>query len=106
MKTTGKNVTRRDFLGATAGMAVLSAGAWRRVPGANDRVRLALIGCGSRGSQVADFVLRHEDAQYVAACDVFKERLDARVAAFGKSASPVQAGATVEAIEDYRRILD
>ena len=110
MSSIGKNLTRRDFLGATAGMAVLSttsaAGAWRRVQGANNRVRLALIGCGSRGSQVADFFLRHEDAQYVAACDVFKERLDARVAAFGKSANPVQGGTSVEAVDDYRRILD
>ena len=109
METTGKNLTRRDFLGATAGMAVLpaaAAAAWRRVPGANDRVRLALIGCGSRGGQVADFFLRHEDAQYVAACDVFKERLDARVAAFGKAANPAQAATAVDAIEDYRRVLD
>jgi predicted dehydrogenase len=109
MSTTGRNLTRRDFLGATAGMAVLSAtsaGAWARVQGANNRVRMALIGCGSRGSQVADFFLRHEDAQYVAACDVFKERLDARVAAFAKSANPAQAGSKVDAIEDFRRILD
>jgi len=109
MSGTGKDLTRRDFLGATAGAAVLSATsarAWGRVQGANDRVRLALVGCGSRGGQVADFFLRHEDVQYVAACDVFKERLDARVAAFAKSAQPVQAGTTVAAVEDFRRILD
>jgi len=109
MSKTGKDVTRRDFLGATAGLAVLSAtsaGARTRVQGANDRVRLALVGCGSRGTQVSDFVLRHQDAQYVAACDVFKERLDGRVASFGKSAHQVQAGTKVDAIEDYRRILD
>lgn len=109
MSNTGKDLTRRDFLGATAGMAVLSArsaGAWTRVQGANDRVRLALVGCGSRGTQVSDFFLRHQDAQYVAACDVFKERLDARVASFAKSAHQVQAGTKVDALEDFRRILD
>jgi siroheme synthase (precorrin-2 oxidase/ferrochelatase) len=109
MSRTGKDLTRRDFLGATAGLAVLSAksaGAWTRAQGANDRVRVALVGCGSRGSQVADFFLRHQDAVYVAACDVFKERLDGRVAAFAKSAHHVQAGTKVDAVEDFRRILD
>jgi len=109
MSTTKNDLTRREFLGAAAGLAVLSASparAWRSVQGANDRVRLALIGCGSRGSQVADFFLRHPDAQYVAACDVFKERLDARVAAFARSANQAQAATPVDPVEDYRRILD
>jgi len=109
MSKTRNDLTRRDFLGATAGLAVLSArsaGALTRVQGANDRVRLALVGCGSRGTQVSDFFLRHQDAQYVAACDVFKERLDARVASFAKSAHQVQAGTKVDALEDFRRILD
>jgi predicted dehydrogenase len=109
MNPRGKELTRRDFLGATASIAVASATsarAWSRVQGANDRVRLALIGCGTRGAQVADFVLRHRDAQYVAACEVFRERLDARVAAFAKSTHAVQAATTVDAVDDYRRILD
>jgi predicted dehydrogenase len=109
MSQSNIELTRRDFLGATAGLAVASAtsaSAWSRIIGANDRVRLALIGCGNRGSQVADFFLRHDDAQYVAACDVFKERLDGRVEAFAKSTHQVQAGTRVEAAEDYRRLLD
>jgi predicted dehydrogenase len=109
MSKTGKELTRRDFIGATAGLAVLSAtsaGARTRVQGANDRVRLALVGCGNRGGQVADFFLRHPDAQYVAACEVFKERLDSRLAAFAKSTHQVQSTTKVDAVEDYRRILD
>src|SRR3712207_2233841 len=109
MGITDRKLTRRDFLGAAAGGALLSATpahAWKRVQGANDRVRMALIGCGSRGGQVANFFLRHADMQFVAACDVFKERLDARVNAFAKSAHAVQAGSAVDAVEDYRRILD
>jgi predicted dehydrogenase len=100
-------LNRREFLGA-AGMTVAaaSAGSWSRIQGANDRVRLALVGCGSRGAQVADFFLVHPDVQYVAACDVFKERLDGRLAAFGKSAHQVQAGTKVDGLDDYRRILD
>jgi predicted dehydrogenase len=40
--------------------------------------------------------------QYVAATDVFKSRLDARVASFAE----MQGGATTDAVDDYRRILD
>ncbi|HET7694539.1 MAG TPA: Gfo/Idh/MocA family oxidoreductase [Vicinamibacterales bacterium] len=109
MGITDSKLTRRDFLGAAAGVALLSATpahAWKRVQGANDRVRMALIGCGNRGGQVTDFFLRHQDMQFVAACDVFKERLDARVNAFARSAHTVQAGSKVDAVEDYRRVLD
>ena len=70
MSSSRKESTRRDFLGATAGFALLSttsAAGRERIQGASDRVRLGLIGCGTRGSQVADFFLRHQDAQYVAA---------------------------------------
>ncbi len=109
MSRRGRDLTRREFIGATAGVAVMSAspaGAWTRVQGANDRVRMALIGCGTRGSQVADFFLRHPDVQYVAAAEVWKDRLDARVAAFAKSPNQVQAATNVDAVGDYRRILD
>jgi predicted dehydrogenase len=105
LSKTRAQLTRRDFLGATAGMALLPAAAasgWNRVLGANDRVRLALIGCGNRGTQVSNFFLRHPDVQYVAATDVFKPRLDARVASFAE----MQGGAKTEAFDDYRRILD
>src|SRR5262245_33168596 len=105
MSKTSAQLTRRDFLGAAAGMALLPAAAAAapgRVLGANDRVRLALVGCGSRGTQVSNFFLRHPDAQYAAATDVFKPRLDARVASFAE----MQGGARADAYEDYRRVLD
>jgi len=109
MNTSATELTRRQFLGATAGLALssaTSARAWSRVRGANDRVRVALVGCGNRGAQVADFFLRHRDAQYVAACDVFKERVDARISAFASSPNEIQSGTKVDAVEDYRRMLD
>ena len=109
MSTRRSRVTRREFIGATAGTTLLSAtslGTWTRAQGANDRVRIGLVGCGSRGAQVADFFLRHPDTQYVAACDVFKEKLDARIASFATAGSAAQAGTKVDAYEDYRRILD
>src|SRR5712692_9341393 len=104
MGKTDSSITRRQFLGATAGSTILSAvptSAWTRVQGANDRVRIGLIGCGTRGAQVSNFFLRHPDAQYVAAADVFKTRLDSRIASFNDTRN-----GAVEPCEDYRRILD
>src|ERR1700716_2424578 len=98
MSHNGAPLTRRDFLGATAGMTLMSAaraGAWSRVKGAHDRVRMALIGCGNRGTQVSNFFLRPPDIEYVAAADVFKTRLDARVATFAE----MQGGARTDAFE-------
>ena len=54
MGKTDSSITRRQFLGATAGSTILSAvptSAWTRVQGANDRVRIGLIGCGTRGGR-------------------------------------------------------
>ena len=99
-------LTRREFLGAAAGATILSAasplGARARIQGANDRVRIGLIGSGNRGRQVAGFVLKHPDAQYIAAADVFRPNLDTAVKMF----EGAQAGVKVDTYEDYRQILE
>ena len=88
---------RRTFLKATAATAALSRG----VLGANDRIQMGLIGCGTRGSMVSGFFGRHKDCVFVAASDVFKERLDASVDRLGK-----QGGVKIDAYGDYRKILE
>lgn len=98
-------LTRREFIGATAGATLLSATSLRasaRIQGANDRVRIGLIGSGNRGRQVAGFCLRHPDAQYLAAADVFKPNVDNAV----KMLTEAQKGTAVDGYDDYRRILD
>lgn len=64
---------RRNFLRttATAGFAGMSAASAERVLGANQRVRLALIGCGGRGRTVARNMSQVDGAEYVATCDVY-----------------------------------
>ena len=68
-------ITRRGFVGAvgvTAGSAALlgAAGASAAV-GANDKVRLGLIGAGSRGNQLLDtFLDRTTEVDVVAVADV------------------------------------
>jgi predicted dehydrogenase len=102
-------MTRRNFLdlAAGAGASTLAAGVsiharQHGVVGANNRVRVAVVGSGTRGNMVAGFFLQHPDAQVVAACDVSKTRLDPAIERLTKA----QPAVKIEAYEDYRRILD
>ena len=100
-------IDRRNFLQLAVAAAAASharpaaARAPHGVLGANDRIRVGLIGCGSRGNQVARDWMKHQDSVFVAACDVYKERLDETVS----RVAGVQ-GSSPDAYEDYRKILD
>src|SRR5215470_1466773 len=87
---------RRDFLKAS----VAAVAASRTVLGANDRVRMGLIGCGTRGNMVSGFFLRHKDCEFVAAAEVVKSKLDQTAAKLEES------GSKVERFGDYRRLLE
>jgi predicted dehydrogenase len=87
---------------AAARLRPVRAAAQRAGPvGAAERIRVGLIGCGSRGNQVARDWMHHKDSVFVAACDVAKDRLDETAARLDKT-----QGNAVDAYEDYRRILD
>jgi predicted dehydrogenase len=101
-------INRRHFLqtalvvAAAARLRPVRAAAQRTGPvGAAERIRVGLIGCGSRGNQVARDWMHHKDSVFVAACDVAKDRLDETAARLDKT-----QGNAVDAYEDYRRILD
>lgn len=105
MSTVRQTISRRDFLDITAGSTLLAATSLHargRVQGSNDRVRMALIGGGGRGNQVAEFFLRHRDCQCVAVAEVYKTRLDASIGRLSKAQPDVK----IEPYEDYRRILE
>ncbi|HTS28497.1 MAG TPA: Gfo/Idh/MocA family oxidoreductase, partial [Bryobacteraceae bacterium] len=93
---------RREFLRTSgAGAAVLAAASYQRVSGANDRLRVALIGCGGRGTFDARLMRgtpedilavapenyhggnldprlkEPRNVQIAALCDVYGARLDA-----------------------------
>ncbi|MCC6859987.1 MAG: Gfo/Idh/MocA family oxidoreductase [Bryobacterales bacterium] len=86
------DLSRRGFLAASASAA--SAG---RVLGANDRVRLGIIGAGDRGSYLMREAIRAGNIQWVAVCDAWDLRRD-RAAQL--------AGGSVEKYPDYRKLLD
>ena len=89
---------RRTFLKATAAAAAIS----RSVAGANDRIQMGLIGCGTRGTMDSGFFGRHKDCVFIAACDVLKSRLDQSVARLSEQGG----GIKLDAYGDYRRILE
>ena len=71
--------SRRNFLKASA--AALTVAATRPlfgagIQGANDRVRMAIIGAGNRGGRVFDSFMRQKDCQFLAAAEVNKAKLD------------------------------
>ena len=91
---------RRDFLknGAVALTAAASKPlfAWQ---GANNRVRMAVIGMGGRSGRVFDSFTRHDDVQFTMGCEVNTNR-----ATGFQNNRPLAQPLTV--VGDYRRVLD
>jgi predicted dehydrogenase len=89
--------TRRQFMKTMAATAAAISTSSRPILGQNDKVRMAVIGVGTRGTMVNRFFRSHADCEFVAACDVRKTRLDEAIKTIG---------GRVEGYGDYRRILD
>ena len=70
---------RRTFikqnLSGAAGLTVASF-ASRGVLGANDRIRIGLIGAGGRGQEIFKAALRCPNVEAVAVADVYTRRLE------------------------------
>ncbi len=102
---TPKGPTRREFVRAAAGAAALGMAAApaprpasARPLGANDRLPIAVIGCGMR-SQAHFLALqkrlkRKDDIRIVAVCDLYEKRLQAAV-----------RKTRAEGTRDYREVL-
>jgi predicted dehydrogenase len=85
------SVTRRGFV---AGVSAASAA---RVAGANERVRLGLIGCGGRGMHLVRMVQQAGGAEFAAACDAWDQRA---------AQARERIGQPLELYADYRRLLE
>jgi predicted dehydrogenase len=90
-------LNRRDFTKKAALSAAGTALAGRRARGANDRIRLGLIGVGNRGDQLLDAFLPHKDAEVVAVCDL---------SAAYRDFAAHKAGTQPATCQDYRQVLD
>lgn len=99
---TTSDKTRRKFIAAStqglmgAGL-VLSAGEWKSVLGANERVRLGVIGTGLRGQEVMSWFQKEPQVEVAAVCDCYDKHAEqAREKTAGKA----------QTYKDYRQLLD
>jgi predicted dehydrogenase len=111
-----KSKSRRTFIkqsitaGAVAGIELLgnkpsqaqAAASGDKVAGANDRLRVALIGCGGQGRNDLMKMLRIKNVECVALCDVD----DSQTAAAMKSVQEQTAQTPKFALRDFRRVLE
>ena len=91
-------MNRREFVKNTVAAPVLTALSASRILGANDRIGLALIGCGGRGRGVAQGVLGAGNVEYRTMCDVYDQQ------ALG--ASKLLAGGKATIAKDFRKVLE
>jgi predicted dehydrogenase len=88
--------TRRDFIKATAISTAALLVSSSRALGANDRVRLGMIGVGARGQDLLKQLLAVPSAQLVAVADIYsRSRAQARQLAPG-----------IQTLDDHRRLLE
>jgi len=104
------NITRRRFLedsilaaaaAATASIPIRAVGAEQRAASANDKITVAIIGCGVRGKQHASELARLSDCEIAYVCDPDRERA-AEVAAEIVAKDRPQP----KAVQDLRVVLD
>jgi predicted dehydrogenase len=103
--------TRRSFLkkavtgslAITVGDKILSSGAssFRSIAGANEVIRVAVIGCNSRGASMAGTFARQKNAEVIYICDVDDIAMQKGI----KSVREV-TGKEPKGVRDFRKILD
>lgn len=88
---------RRTFFAAATGLALGTRMAAASAQGANNRIRIGVIGTGGRARGLMNDLKRLSGTELVAVCDVYEPRL--------LQAGEI-AGASATRLADYRRILD
>jgi len=97
---------RRDFLKTSAG-AVMAAAASRPLfgfQGANNRIRMGVIGMGTRAARVFDSLTRHEDCQFTVGCEVVQAKLQSFQHPEANGRPPRAFAASLPIVGDYRRV--
>jgi predicted dehydrogenase len=88
-------ITRRGFIAAAT---IASAQAYSQIQGANERIRIGVIGCGGQATGHMRTLVKMRETDNIdilEVCDVYTRRVDA--------AAQLTGGKTVK---DYRRLLD
>jgi len=102
-----KRITRRRFIRgsagtvATAGSLSALTGVQGAVLGANDQIRVALIGCGGRGKAVLKTFFRNKKVQCPIVCDVDNAMIGQAINIVKKS-----RGNTPDLVRDFREVMN
>ncbi len=84
---------RRDLFRGAAAFTALS---YSRILGANDKINMALVGCGERGRGVMGTFLASNQTNYTAVCDVFARHID----------QAQQVAKSAKGYSDHRKVLE
>jgi hypothetical protein len=106
---TMKDWTRRNFMKtslAAVGSATLASYAWSQVRGANDNIRIAVVGVRKKGKEHIQDFYKLSGVRVVAICDADTQWLDAEVAKFKERNITVDTyqGITSRGMDRYRGI--
>ncbi len=88
--------SRRKFIGTVATGLATTLASPRGILGANDRIRLGIIGIGDRGTEIVRQAMACPDVDFVAFADIYTRRLEN-----AKKLAPAAA-----TYLDHRRLLD
>jgi myo-inositol 2-dehydrogenase/D-chiro-inositol 1-dehydrogenase len=97
------SVNRRQFIrraGVLASLTVLP-GATARSYAANQKIKLGLIGCGGRGTWIADLFMKHGGYELTALADYFPDKVDEAGRKFNVPSDRRYTG-----LSCYKRLLD
>ena len=103
-KAGSANVTRREFFAGAGGAALsfsIMKPALARGSQVNSKVSLGCIGCGSRGTWIADLFRKHGGYEIAAAHDYFPDRVNTFGEKFG-----IPSGRRFTGLKGYQRMLD
>ncbi len=96
-------LTRRQFVrGSALGAAALSLPSWKSLSrfGANEEIRVGIVGFRSRGMSLLNGLHGQEGVRVVALCDVDRHVLDREIQNFDKR------NEKVDAVTDVRRLME
>jgi predicted dehydrogenase len=96
------NMTRRTFLkrsALAAGVMGFAARSWAQVPGANEDIRVAVVGFNGRGRSHISSWLKTKGVRLTALCDVDSKVIEAELGRIEKD------GPKVETYTDIRKLL-
>ncbi len=101
-KATQGGIGRRTFLaGAGAAAVTIVKPSLVRGTEANSTIELGLIGCGGRGTWIADLFQKHGKYRFVACADYFPDKIQAFGDKFG-----VDASRRYDTLSGYKKLLE